>query len=380
MAGATPPGSPRSPSRRAFLGGLAGLVAGGARRAAATPAGEWTALYRQTAAEAALCPWQEHAGSAYDSRRHRLVVFGSDTHGTDWTNSPLFLDLDRPAWRRAHPDDAHATYRADMAGDAVAGDGHPWAMHTFGAVEYDPDGDRLIVASHPDHLSPGRFTDAMAGPWRHVRRHPTWTYEFGGGGWRRLPGNAVSCFAHATVLDTDRNRVVGITGTGVHELWPDPRNPLGPWRRVAAPGPLSWGLNAAYDSRHRAVVMFGDHRRRDTVAVYRIGGVRVETMPTLGRRPPGDRYVPLAFHPRLGVTVALVQVFPDGDFQAPAARRRMETWLYDLGRDAWERLPRATLPFGWYMNYHLHYMARQDRLVLLARPPGGPVTLYTLEI
>jgi hypothetical protein len=66
-------------------------------------------------------------------------------------------------------------------------------MHTFAAVTYDAVNDRLIIASYPGHLEPGRFTDAMAHLWSKIRRHPTcrtetWLYDATADAWSAVPG------------------------------------------------------------------------------------------------------------------------------------------------------------------------------------------------
>ena len=43
-------------------------------------------------------------------------------------------------------------------------------MHTFGAVTYDPAADRIVVASYPQHMAPGKFNDALA---HNIRNHPS---------------------------------------------------------------------------------------------------------------------------------------------------------------------------------------------------------------
>jgi hypothetical protein len=129
---------------------------------------------------------QAHGGSAFDSKRGRIVLFGSDTHGLDWSNSPLYFDIASFAWTRAYPDDDPSTYRVSHDGIPIAGTRppHPWAMHTFAAVSYDALNDRPVVSSYPQHLERGRFTDALAHVWPQIRRHPTWLFDLESQRWR----------------------------------------------------------------------------------------------------------------------------------------------------------------------------------------------------
>src|SRR5438034_1178213 len=75
--------------------------------------------------------------------------------------------------------------------------------------------DRLIVASSPEHLEPGRFTDAMAHLWPRIRRHPTWLFELDPEHWRVLDPPDVDFFAYATAYDSDRAVVIGHRPDGV---------------------------------------------------------------------------------------------------------------------------------------------------------------------
>ncbi len=342
--------------------------------------GRWTAIHTMDMASEMAFPHQRHAGGAYDSRRHRIALFGSDTHGNDWTNTPFFFDLATLIWSRAYPSDRPSSYAVDDQGLPVAGAGgrRPWAMHTFGAVTYDPEADILVVASHPAHLEPGRFTDAMASLWPRIRTHPTWVYRMATGIWEPFALDSVSFFARATVFDTHRGVTVGI-GHGMNTFSPG----AGGWSRpVVEQPPLPWGMNGVYDSRQGAVIAFGSHAWSNDVAVHESGSDAYRIMPTPGRRPPPTRYTPMAYHARLGKVVALVQRFPEDGARArvPDHRRRAETWLYVLETDSWEKVPEAELPFGWYMNYKLFYVPPEDALVLIAQPPGEPTTVFALRL
>ena len=341
------------------------------------PEGRWIKIHQQRPGDAVTFARQPHGGSAFDSRRGRLVLFGSDTHGRDWANSPLVFDLARMAWQRLYPDDGPATYAVTDAGLPVAGpDGnHPWAMHTFGAVTYDPAADVLVVASYPEHMSPGRFTDALTHLWPRVRRHPTWALHLGSGRWEPLDTNPVHFFAKATAFDTHRGVVMGYAHNSVYEFsFADRR-----WRKVAGSGWPGWANNVVYDSSQRALITFGDNRGRNDIGVYKPASGRHRVMPTPGPRPKSASYVPMAFHPGIGRTVALVDR-PLDPGTRDRAKMRAETWLYDLENDAWTRLTDATLPFGVGMNYNLDYDPGHGLLLLVADPPGEPVAVWALRL
>jgi hypothetical protein len=337
------------------------------------PAGRWVKLHEQQPTDAVTFTRQAHGGSAFDTRRGRLVLFGSDTHGLDWTNAPLFFDVARRRWERPYESDDPATYGPDEAGNAVAGPGrdHPWAMHTFDAVAYDPVRDELVVASYPKHLEPGRFTDAAADAWRRVARHPTWTYRLAEARWVPLSAEPVHFFPHATAWDSRRNVLVGVKPEGFFELGGEPRR----WRRLDLDGaPRVYHHNAVYDPGHDLVLVFGGNDRGNAVTVYDRSADTVRVMPTPGPRPPGSNAQPVAFHAGIARMIALV------DVTDAAGARAAQCWAYDPAADAWERMPSADLPFAVGMNYDLQYDAGNDLLWLVAAEPGRPVAVWALRL
>ena len=368
-------------NRRAVLATLAGLTclpaaslcrAAEARRRnealLTLPIGRWTRIHEQKPGDAVTFRRQAHGGSAFDSRRGRIVLFGSDSHGKDWTNSPLFFDLASLSWSRLYPDDPPTSYRVTADGLPVAGPRgeHPWVMHTFGAVAYDPDADQLIVACYPEHMKPGRFTDALADLWPKVKRHPTWVLDLSTGLWHALPGRAVHLFPYCAAFDSDRDELIGYARHGVYALSGPPRR----WRRLAGKGLTSYHNNAVYDSKSKAVVVFGSNENSNDIVVFEPGSGRHEKMPTPGLRPPKDQHAPMAFHTRLGATVVLV----DRD------RQQAETWRYDLARDHWTAHPEAAIPFPLGMNYNMVYDPLHDLLLLVAAAPGGPTAVWALRL
>ena len=108
-------------------------------------------LHEQKPGDAVKFKTQEHGSGCFDIKRGRIVLFGSNTHGKDWNNSPMIFDVAKMEWTRVYPNDSKETYKANADGLPVAGEkgDHPWAMHTFGAVEYDPKRDEMVVCSYP---------------------------------------------------------------------------------------------------------------------------------------------------------------------------------------------------------------------------------------
>src|SRR5262249_1981542 len=156
---------------------------------------------------------QDHGGSAFDSKRGRLILFGSDTHeyddstGKNWKNSVFFFDPAIGVWTQSYPMDPVQTYTVDAAGIPVAGEhrDHPWAMHTYGAIAYDSHLDELVVASYPAHEEPGKFTYVLQAIWPKIGRHPTWLFGLDSNAWKPLEAPAESFFQNAIAYDSDRS-------------------------------------------------------------------------------------------------------------------------------------------------------------------------------
>jgi hypothetical protein len=59
---------------------------------------------------------------------------------------------------------------------------------------------------------------------------------------------------------------------------------------------------------------------------------------------------------------------------------RTETWLYETGADAWERVDTATIPFAIGMNYQMVYDPNHELMVLVANTPCDPVAVWVLRL
>ena len=340
----------------------------------------WVKLHEQQPGDAVRFQRQEHGGSCFDSRRGRLVLFGSNTHGRDWTNSPLLFDPVECTWTRLYPDDPKATYSVNADGLPVAGEkgNHPWAMHTFGTVVYDPERDEMVVCCYDAHMAPGRFTDALKEVWGKVKRHPTWTFCFEKREWRALACEAAHFFPYAAVYDSDRRVVVGCRPDGIYELGGGPRT----WKQAGRGGSrtaptLGWHTNAAYDSKNKAVVVFGSNEDSNDVAVYRPGTGEYRKMPTPGVRPPKDQHCPMCFDPGSSRVVVVVDRKLDGE---TGKKAQAETWLYDVAADAWTQLMGATLPFGCGMDYNMAYDPNDRVCLLVTGTYGQPTAVWALRI
>lgn len=369
----------------AMLGALYGVAAGQGNDAAgsrlplnqallALPANRWVKLHEQQPGDKVRFQFQEHGGSCFDTKRCRLVLFGSNTHGRDWTNTPLIFDVPAGEWQRCYTNDAPDSYTVNAAGLAVAGakGDHPWATHTFGTLNYDPGRDEMVVACYPAHMVPGRFSNALKDVWGKVKRHPTWTFRFADNTWAPLDCEPRHFFPNCAAWDSDRQVVVGYGGA-VAELGGEPRT----WKTLGLRALTGWHNNAVYDEKHKAVLVFGSNENSNDMVVYRPGTGEHRKLPTPGLRPPKDQHCPMAYEPEAGRTVVVVDRV--GDDKTSVA----ETWLYDLGADSWAQLPEATIAYGMGMNYCMEYDPRHKVCLLVAAnssAPGRPVTVYALKV
>jgi hypothetical protein len=337
----------------------------------------WNKIHEQKKTDRVRFRRPGHGGSCFDTKRGRIILFGSDTHGRDWTNSPLFFDPVKLEWTRAYPDDPKGTYAVSDNGLPVAGEkgDHPWATHTFGAVEYDPKRDEMIVACGPFHMVPGRFTNALQHLWDKVKKHPTWTCRLKDGAWAALPCSPVHFFPYCAAFDTDRNVVIGHNPRGVYELGGEPRK----WAHVVRGGKFGWHTNATYDAKHKALIVFGTNKNANDVVVYRVADKSYKMMPTPGKRPPKDQHNPMAFHLGIGQIVVLVDHVLERRGRR-VTKEQTETWLYDLGRDAWTQIETATLPFACGMNYNMEYDPGHDVLLLVTGGHRRPTAVWALKL
>lgn len=338
---------------------------------------KWIKLHEQKQGDKVRFRMQEHGGSCFDTKRCRFVLFGSNTHGKDWTNTPLIFDVVAGEWSSVYPSDSKETYTTNAAGLPVAGPNgdHPWAMHTFGTMNYDPDRDEMVVAIADTHMVPGRFTDALKGIWGKVKRHPTWTFHFSDNTWAPLECEAVNFFPYCSAWDSDRKVVVGYGGPGIWELGGEPRT----WKKIEGKSLMGWHDNAVYDSRNKAVVVFGSHENSNDIVIYRPSNGEHKKMPTPGDRPPKDQHNPMCFDPVSGRTVVLV----DHILDAETRKAQAETWLYDLATDSWKQMKTATLPFALGMNYCMEYDPRHNVCLLMAQAPAGnstAITMFALKV
>lgn len=336
------------------------------------PVGVWLKIHQQPGNGPDDFARQYHGGAAFDPVRGRLMLFGSDTHSTNWDNTVRFFDMGTLRWSSAYPPDDPKTYRVNAEGFPVAGvDGQrPWAMHTFDTVEFDPISDRLIVASNPKHMSPAKPWGVKKQLWKQIKSHPTWAYLVAENRWQPIAAKGESFFPYGATFDLNRRLYIGVKPGGYWVLKID----TGRWEKVGSGAPTAWHNAAAFDSDHDIVVSFGTNKRANDVWQYRPGEDKDRLMPTQGDRPPGADSVPLVYHPGIKRVVALVESRTAG---GPGLT---ETWLYATADDVWRRVPTANMPFAIGMNYDMVYDPNHGLLVLVANYPKEPVAVWVLRL
>lgn len=335
------------------------------------PARSWIKIHQQPSDGPETFQRQAHGGAAFDPVRGRVMLFGSDTHGVNWDNTVRFFDMGTLTWSSAYPPDSPETYRVNGNGIPVAGvkGDRPWAMHTFDAVEFDPVTDFLLVASHPEHLNPGKSWGVERNLWAQIKSQPTWAYSVSENRWTPLVIDGVSFFPYGATFDPYRRQLIGVKPSGYWALDIDGAK----WKQIGKGAPQVWHNTAAFDIDRATVVSFGSHTLADDVWQYHVGEVQGNRMPTPGLRPPGAGSAPLVYHPPTGQVVALVESTND-------SAKSTATWVYSTTLDAWKRVDGAVIPFAIGMNYDMVYDPNHNVMVLVANHPGEPVAVWVLRL
>lgn len=323
---------------------------------------------------------QTHAGIAYDSRRGRLLVFGSNTHGLDWDNEVHAFDPVTARWETHYPRAPKESYRADAAGRAIAGSDRllPWAMHTYDNIVYDPRLDAIVVSARPEHNPIGKkHPEATV--------HPTWIYDLKIRQWRIFDNKGQpypKFFAAASAYDPDRD-VIAAYRWGMWEIGPARDE----WKRASGESHHRMHHVMDYDARRKTFVVFGDARDGSAVWTY-APGPRAGDPGTWRKRqaadcPPGQHF-PVAYDSAHGVFLLVADtlryVEDAKGRRKPAARARSSsTFVYDPDADRCVRLPDADLPpLG--MNYMMAYDRFHQVFLLVTGDHGKPAAVRALRL
>jgi hypothetical protein len=323
---------------------------------------------------------QEHAGLAHDSKRGTLLIFGSDTHGIDWDNEIHEFDPVTERWTTHYKRSGKETYRADKAGNAIAGTDRtlPWAMHTFNNVIYDPELDAVVVTGVPQH-------NPMFGKVQNVKMHPTWLYDLKTRAWRIFYNSGKESphfFASASVYDPDRRVIVAYKKEGVWEIGPERKE----WKKATAESHHEIHFMMAYDTRHRKIAVFGDYQPSNDVWIYTPGSRpgdegRWEKKVPAGDECPKGRHFPVAFDTDNGVFLLVPDYwhYVQDAGNNKIVRTKSSTFVYDPEDNRYYKLPQADMePLG--MNYMMAYDEFHHVFLLVTGDSESPPTVWALKL
>ena len=340
------------------------------------PPNQWIQIHEQKKNDSVRFRRQNHGGCCFDTKRGRLILFGSNTHSKDWKNCLYFFDPVKREWTRSYSPDPKETYKVEN-GIPVAGAqaDHPWATHTFGTVVYDSRRDEVVVACYPGHMRPDKWGKAVKHPWPPIEKHHTWVYRMAEKKWVPLPCDPVHFFPNSAAYDPDTSAVYGHKPGRIYGLSGTPRK----WQLLAKGATVpGWGHdNCVYDAGQKKVVIFGSNKNTNHVAVFDPEKKQITQPKTAGVRPPADQHNPMAYAANVGKTVVLADRTKRKD---NAEKDTTETWLYDLAKDQWTRIPTADLPFACGMNFNMAYDPSRKILLLVTGNSRRSTTVWALRI
>ncbi|MCE5272968.1 hypothetical protein LLH00_16950 [bacterium] len=314
------------------------------------PAGRWVSL--PTTGEAA--PKVFHGGAAIVPEKGLVLFIGSDTHAptpleNGESNSVWRLDLESLTWSRDYEQDPKSGYRILPDSQCVTESGRPWAMHTFGDVDWDPTVGRVVVVSGPLHarFEPQERFPMFTGPNWWVSLKPShWEYDPDTRAWQRLETGAPNVFACGTVFDPERRVMLAHNGTSTWEL----DRAAGRWVLYNAPSKPGWELNPVYDSFARRVLLLGNNSGDTTLYAYDSSVHRWNVTPVEGSTLPAHGAA-VAYDTRNHVLLYLANDYQDQYFNPTG---RSVTFIYHSQGCRWERL-QIESPELYGMNFLMQY-------------------------
>jgi hypothetical protein len=332
------------------------------------PANTWVRYYQGPMGKGRF---QGHAGSAYDSKRGTILVFGSDTHNEDWDNAVHEFDPLQKRWKSHYVPLPSSSYHADMLGRAVAGEqgDYPWAMHSYDAIIYDPAQDALIVTATPLHNPVLRSVQK-------AKVHPTWIYDLEERQWRIFENEgdtSPTFFGGATAYDEARDVIVAYNGS-VWELGPERKE----WLKSGGGKGHQLHHTMDYDSWRKKVFVFGDYKPTSVVWSYTpgiavgSGGTWEQYVPG-GDLPPPYTTTPVAFDKEHGMFLLVADNPPLNNSHSAS------TYIYAPDNNAYHRLVNAGLPpvgMNYMMVWHHDYRV----FFLVTGKPRGNVVVWALRL
>jgi hypothetical protein len=312
---------------------------------------------------------QGHAGLAFDSKRDALLIFGSDSHGTNWDNSVHEFSPLNLTWTTHYLPSPKDSYRADEQGIAIAGDSgtYPWAMHTFDNIVYAPTIDALVVTSKIDH------TPAPTAGAKNARLNPTWIYHLDTHRWEPLhQPESPSFFGAGSTYDAVTASVWAYKNG---QLW---RLDLlkGAWKKIPSSHhpDLNMHFTMTTDVLRHQFMFFGDYGNSNAIWVYTPAPNPDQEGSWEKRQPSGDpcpeaQHFPVAYDTVQGVFLLVPDESPE----------RGVTLIYSPDDNRYIRVPGGEMP-GNHMNYMMEYDAYHRVFLLVRGDWKSPVTVWAFRL
>lgn len=289
----------------------------------------------------------QHAGMAIDTRRGKLLVFGSETHSTNFDNSVYDYDIATRTWTTHYPQAGLDTYQLNEHYQPFAGDPAkplPWAMHTYDEIVFVPDrvadNDKLIVVAADGHNYPAyqKFATQINA---NLVKFPTWIYDLKTQAWSTFLNTGAAdpyavpvFFAAGSAYDPDRNVIWAAKDFQLSYINADRTA----WTTVAGAGAnLGIHFNLDYDTKRHKLFVFGGYNLTQTIWTYTLGlnpavkGTWTATKPS-GNCPADDQQ-PVAFDQDQGVFLLRLNQGSIYD--------NSQTYVYDPDTNRCLRIPNA---------------------------------------
>ncbi|RMG36459.1 MAG: hypothetical protein D6720_05115 [Gammaproteobacteria bacterium] len=190
------------------------------------------------------------AGVAFDGRRNKIFVFGSNVGEGDWDNVVHEFDPVILQWFSHERAARRASYRKDRDGWPVAGEERlqPWAMQVYDGLLYDPRLDALVVTARPKRNPALRWVGG-------IERHPVWIYRLADRQWRPMDPGEAAVVSHGggSAYDAARDALLIYNRTGIWEMGAERTN----WSHASSETHHMGRQNLVYDSRRGRFVVFG---------------------------------------------------------------------------------------------------------------------------
>ncbi len=329
------------------------------------PANHWVEYHHLSSGE-----WfrKSHAGMAYDSKRGSLWVFGSDTHDEDWDNRLHEFLPNQRKWIHHGENSAKSEYRSDENNLRVAGQQliKPWAMHTYDGVAYDRVSDSLWVIAAPDH-NPMVKSIKQA-------KNPIWRYDLSNHKWQAIAVENTALknmFGSAAAYDHHRQALM-FCNQGLVQLNSDDYSV-----NNIAKSPNCLHRSLAYDSRNKALYIFGAYKRSQHVwklirdEMTDIALNFQELIPT-GDMPLPYTKPPVAYDQQNGVFLLLID---DVDNESNPS----ETYIYYPNGNYYVKLPNSGAPRVG-MNFMMAWSDLHQVFFLLTGNWDQGLTVWALRL